>query len=216
MCTGVELGLLLGSAALQGANNAQAQRKQTQIATDAVRRNSALNAEAGNRVASEIQNLKSSTPAAEEQSANADFTEALKRARVEQGGDAFGGPGGDRFASDIDLARTAAGNEGKNTARLLARIDAPTFQRTREATGVNRAATDLGLIGARGQSGDFIDQLRLARAQPDPGIDALASLGGAYGMARAGRMKRQPTNLYTMTPSESADITRGMSPWRIQ
>jgi hypothetical protein len=212
MCTGLELALIAGSTGLSVANQQGAKRQQERIASDALRRNSLLNKEAGRRVSDEVQRVADSGPEGEVQDANADFMAALKRARVEEGGDALAGAGSDRFSDDLDLARTAAGAEGKRTADILARIDAPQLQRQREGASLNRAATDLQLIGDRGQGGDFLDQLRMARAQPNAGIDALASLGGAYGTARAGRMKRPAPTMYTMTPSETADITRGFRP----
>lgn len=192
MCTGAELALLgvsAGSTALGVKNQQDAQRDQSRIASEALRRNLDLNREAGNRVSEEITRVADSGPEAEVRDANADFVEALRRAKVSEGGDALTGPGSDRFADDLNLARTAAGNEGKRTASLLARIDAPQFQRMREGAGVNRAATDLQLIGGRGAGGDFLDQLRLARAQPNAALDAIANFGGAYATSRAGRMQ---------------------------
>lgn len=211
MCTGVELALLAGSTAVSAANNQQAQNQQNRIASDAMRRNQMLNQEAGRRVSEEIQRTAKSAPDQEVQNANADFMDALRRAKVGEGGDALTGRGSDRFADDLDLARTAANDEGKRTANVLARIDAPQLQRQREGAGINRAATDLSLLGERGKSGDFLDQLRMARAVPNAGIDALASLGGAYGMARAGRMKPRPVG-GTMTADEWGDISRGFRP----
>lgn len=212
MCSGAELALVLGSTAVQAANQNQARRQQDRIAADSLRRNTELNRTAGRRVSDEVQKLAESTPEMEQQDAQKDFMEALQRARVGQGGDALVGRGSERFEDDLGLARTAANDEGKRTAALLSRIDAPQFQRVREGTGVTNAATDLQLIGGRGAGQDFLDELRLARAQPNPGVDALAGAAGAYGMARAGRMKPKPTNLYTMTPGEQADITRGFRP----
>jgi hypothetical protein len=100
----------------------------------------------------------------------------------------------------------------KRTAQLLSRIDAPQFQRVREGTSFNNAATDLSLLANQGRGDDFLTQLRLARSGPDPGVQALADFGGAYGMSRAKRMKPAAPNLYTLTPNESADITRGFRP----
>lgn len=201
MCTGLEIALIAGSTALGAANNADSQRKQNRIASDSLRRNSELNREAGRRVSDEIQNVKTSTPDSEASGINQEFMDALRRAKVADGGDALTGAGSDRFADDLDLARTAAGDEGKRTAGILSRIDAPQMQRVGESTNVSRAATDLQLIGGRGQSGDFIDQLRMSRAGPDPGIDALASFGSALGMARAGRAKPGAAVPTTTTPA---------------
>jgi hypothetical protein len=212
MCTGVELALLAGSTALGAYNNRQSMDQQNRIAADAFKRNQALNQEAGKRVSDEIQRVTESGPQAEARDANADFMEALRRAKVEEGGDALTGRGSDRFADDLGLARTAAGAEGRKTAGILARIDAPQFQRAKEAAGVSRAATDLSVIGGRGQSGDFLDQLRLARARPDPALDALASFGSAYGMGRAGRMKRPPVGVNTSPSLVGAFDTSTLNP----
>ena len=206
MCTGAEIALIAGSTALSTANQQQARREQDRIASDALRRNQSLNQEAGRRVSEEIQRTAASTPDQEAQAANADFMEALRRAKVGEGCDALTGRGSDRFADDLDLARTAAGAEGKRTANVLARIDAPQFQRANEGAGINRAATDLSLIGERGKSGDFLDQLRMARAVPNPGIDAIASLGSAYGTARAGRM--QPIGSGNVVPITKLPVKR--------
>lgn len=192
MCTGLELGLALGSTALSAANQAKANNDQQRIADDARRRADDINRKASQRVSDETQQIKVSNPNAEQQSAQQSFMDALKRAQVQNGGDALTGRGSDRYADDLGLARTAAGAEGARTANVLSRIDAPQLQRTRENVGLANTGTDLQLLQNQSRGNDFLTQLRLARARPDAGIDALASLGGGLALSSAKRMKPPP------------------------
>lgn len=183
---------LLLSAAGSGAqliNSNEAQHQQDRIASETLRRNAGANRRGGERVSQEIKAVAESSPDAERAAADADFTAALKKAQLQSGGDALGGPGGasTRFEDDLGLARTAAEGEGKALAGRIAAIDAPQYQRTRENIGFANAGTDLSLLADQNRGQDFLDQLRLSRATPNAGVDAAGSLLTGLGAGMANR-----------------------------
>ena len=195
-------------------NNQQAARAQDREVAAGMRRNQALTDQGNARVRELIDKTGASNPAAEEQTANADFLQALKSAKMQSGGDFFGGPGGARFADDLGLARTAAEGEGKSLAARTAAIDAPQFQRQREGVDVNNASTDLGLLGDQARGNDYLTQLRVSNQRPNPWVSGFGDLVSAFGRnysTRAAPVKFRPVPI---TDEETADITRGMSPWR--
>lgn len=191
MCTGAEIALVAGSTALKAYDANRTRSEQNRIAEEDLRRNAMMNQRAGERVSQEVDRLKKSTAEPEREQLNTDFMEALKRAKLANGGPDLGDVGGasDRFSADTATARVAAGGEGKRLAANLARIDAPNLQRVREGRGFTDTATDLAMLRDRASGLDFLSRLRLARAQPNPGVDALASGMASYGTARAGRAR---------------------------
>jgi hypothetical protein len=194
-------------------NQQQALHAQDREAAAGLRRNQAITDEANARVRAQIDQTANAKPAAEEQTANQDFMRALKQAKVANGGDFFGGPGGSRFADDLGLARTAAAGEGKGLAERTAAIDAPQFQRQREQVGVNDTATALNVLGDKSRGEDYLTQLRVKSHQPNPWVEAGAELLGAFGGGLASRgtpVKFKPSIL---TPEQQDEITRGMTPW---
>src|SRR6478736_5709086 len=148
MCWQIAIPLIAqaaGTGIQQNAENSAA-RQRDQIAADTMRRNADANRSANARVSDEVQQIAKSNPQAEEQKAQTDFMEALQKAQLQKGGPALDGPGGERFQDDLNLARTAAGTEGKTMASRQARIDAPGLQRIGENTGIVNAGTDLDLL----------------------------------------------------------------------
>lgn len=199
----------------QMVNQNQARRDQDRIAADSLRRNAEANRRGGERVAQEVQRIADSGPEAEQAAAQDDFMAALKQSQLKQGGDALGGPtgGSSRFAEDLDLARTSAAAEGRQLANRTARIDAPQFQRVREGAGFTNTGVDLSLIDDRARGADFLNRLRLARVQPNPGVDALGEGLTAFGGAFAGRARPPPqTGRFSGIGRSIADgFARGVS-----
>ncbi len=130
-----------------GANQADSERRRALEAN--IRKQTEVNNRAGERVSQEIQNVAGANPEDERLAAQNDFMAALRKAKVADGGDDFGGPAGasDRFTADVGAARTAAGAEGRALSGNLAAIDAPQFSRIKENRGLTDTAVDLSLLG---------------------------------------------------------------------
>ncbi len=191
--------LSAGGTALQAASANQERRDRERIASEGVRRNNEINQQAGQRVSQEIQQVASANPEAERMKANNDFMDALRKAKVSDGGADFGAPAGasDRFTADVGQARTGAGTEGRALAGNLAAIDAPQYARVNENRGLADTATDLSLIENRGKGQDFLSQLAMARANGNPGLETLGSGLTAFGNGLASRsmpMKPKPVS----------------------
>jgi hypothetical protein len=178
--------LSAGGAVVQQVGQNQDRRDQARLADEALRRNTALNNKAGERVSQEIQNVTAANPEEERQTAQNDFMAALRKAKVDDGGADFGGvPGAsDRFTADVGQARGAASAEGRALSGNLAAIDAPQYSRINEGRQFADTATDLSLLQGQGRGQDFLAQLRAART-PGSGLQdiggGLTAFGEAYG-----------------------------------
>lgn len=208
MCLGLEPVTIaaIASAAgggLQFLNSQEALKRQDREQAAGIKARSMLQQEAGNRVRQQIDDVAKSTSDQERRAANDAFVMALRNAKAADGGADFDSMGAtsDRFAADVGQARQGARAEGATLASNLAAIDAPQYQRQREARGFADTATDLGMIGDRAQSLDFLTQLRTANAgRTNPWVDALGGGLQAFGSTYAGRAKKpgipktMPTN----------------------
>lgn len=180
--------LSAGGAVVQQVGQNQDRRDQARLADEALRRNTALNNRAGDRISQEIKTVADANPESERKVAQDDFMEALRKSKTADGGADFGAvPGGsDRFTADVGQARTGAAAEGRNLAGNLAAIDAPQFARVNERRGLTDAATSLSLLEGEGRGQDFLSQLRAART-PGSGLQSVGSGISAFGNAFAGR-----------------------------
>lgn len=197
----------LGSGA-QLINSQQALKRQDREVARGIAARSALQREAGARVQQQIQNVAASNPDQERRAQNDAFIAALRGAKMADGSADIGSVGAtsDRFAADVGQARAGAAQEGQALAGQLAAIDAPALQRQREARGFNDAATDISMIADRGNSLDFLTQLRTANAgRTNPWIDAAGQGLQAFGSTYAGRMKKMPS-----TPPTNKELFPGM------
>lgn len=185
----VALLLAAGSSALQQGNQLAAEHDQRRAAEEAERRNALVRAAADRRVNEEIQKVSKSNPDEARAETQAQFMEALRRAKVKGGASDLGG-GGDTFMADMGAAGTAQDAESAATAANLAAIDAPTLQRQREGASLNRAATDLQLLESRSRGEDFLAQLRQSLIRPNPGIESAANFGQAFAGALATRAEK--------------------------
>jgi len=198
--------------AIQQFGKNQADSASRRALEDAQRRQEAINRRAGDRVSQQIQTVAQANPDAERTAANNDFMAALRKAKMADGGDAFGEmPGGsDRFAADVSSARTGADTEGRALSGNLAAIDAPQFARVNEARGLTDTAVDLSLLGGESRGQDFLSQLRLARAaNAGSGLDALGGGLAAFGSAAAGRRVKPRLSNYSPAPLPPAELPRG-------
>jgi hypothetical protein len=150
--------------------------------------------EATARVGKNVAQLTPANPNADRQAAQADFMAALQKAQLTSGGSGLSPVGGAsrRFAEDVGQARTAAGTEAAGVVGDTAAIDAPAIQRAREDQAAAATASDLGLITNRARGQDFLTQLRVSMMQPNPALAAFGAAAGAYGTAKAGRVKKPP------------------------
>lgn len=178
---------LAGSAAQQG-NQIASDRERMRAAEDADRRNALIREAANRRVNEEIQKVSKSNPDEARAETQAQFMDALRRAKVKSGASDLG-PGGETFMADLGTAGRAQDAASADTAATLAAIDAPTLQRQREGQSLNRAATDLSLLESRSRGEDFLAQLRQSLIRPNPGVDAAAGFAQAFGQGLASRAK---------------------------
>lgn len=196
MCTGLEVPLILsaiGTGAGAYANN-QALKKQDNIAAQGIRRQSQLSQEADSRVRQQIADTANSKPAADQASEEAQLMAAIRSQRAPQPEVLGAGSGAStRFAEDVANSRRTGNANVAQLITNLSKIDAPAIQRQREAVGTNRAATDLGLLGLRSQSEDFLTKLRASQVRPNPWVTALGSLAHGVGSGMAANAK--PTGL---------------------
>jgi hypothetical protein len=177
-----------GGAAAQNKAQTDTQAQQSRQAAEDVRRNQALNREAGARVSRQVEEFKRSTPQAEEATANAGFMDALRKAQIKgDGGIAAPAAASSRFADEAGIAQTQGQAENKRTASQFARIDAPMYQRQREGRGVTDTGVDLSLLENRGAGQDFLSRLRMAMIQPDAGLAAGGQLLSGFGGAMSQR-----------------------------
>lgn len=181
--------LSLASTAAQQGNQMAAEHDRERAAADAERRNSILRAAADRRVNDEIQKVTKSNPDDARAETQAQFMDALRRAKVRDGSADLGG-GGDTFTADLGAAGAAQSADSAHTAATLAAIDAPALQRQREGASFNRAATDLDLLRSQSQSNDFLAQLRQSLIRPNPGVDSAANFGQAFAGALAKRAQK--------------------------
>lgn len=173
-------------------NSQQALKRQDRETARGIAARALLQREAGDRVQRQIADVAASNPEAERRDQNNAFIAALRNAKVADGGQDIGSVGAtsDRFAADVGQARAGATAEGQALSGQLAAIDAPGLQRQREARGMADTATDLSMIGDRGNSLDFLTQLRTANAgRTNPWVDAVGSGLQAFGSTYAGRKK---------------------------
>lgn len=183
--------LSAGGAVVQQVGQNQDRRDQARLADEALRRNTALNNRAGDRISQEIKTVAGANAEGERKTAQDDFMDALRKSKTADGGADFGAvPGGsDRFSADVDQARTAASAEGRGLAGNLAAIDAPQYARVKENQGFTDTATALSLLAGEGRGQDFLAQLRAAR-MPGSGLQAVGSGLTAFGTAYAGRARK--------------------------
>lgn len=193
MCTGLEIAALAasaGGAGLQGYSQSQALKKKDEETARGIMRSQDLQRQGNARVNQEIAKVKASNPDAERATAQNEYITALQKAGLTNGGTALATPVGavsDRFAQDVSSARAASGADARGLAGTLARIDAPTLQRTREAQGRANTASDLEELGRQANADQFLTQLRTSAIQPNPLLSGVGQGLSAFGTAFAGR-----------------------------
>lgn len=182
--------------------SSQALKRQDKEAASGILQQQALERKANSRVNQEIQKVKGSNPDAERATATNEYIAALRKAGLTTGGPALATPAGGvsgRFAQDVSSARASSGADARGLAGILARIDAPNLQRTREATSRAGAASDLEELSRQAGATDFLTKLRTSAIQPNPLLSGVGQGLSAYGSAMAGRVPG-PELLKTIKP----------------
>lgn len=144
--------------------------------------------QADSRVNQEVQQLQASSPEQERANATNQFMDQLRRTRGEQYDTGSAGATSGAFKTDTANAATNVADFGKTQADQLARISAPSRQRSNEQISFGRLGSDLGGIGRAANGDAFLSQLRLRGIQRNPWVDAGAGVaqGVAGGMAQTG------------------------------
>lgn len=92
----------------------------------------------------------------------------------------------DAYRTSANDAALGVGNYADNSARLMARIDAPTQQRQREAIDTNNLQAALSVVRGNAATDDFLARLRLSRIRSNPWLEAASGLLGGAAQASAG------------------------------
>lgn len=200
MCFGLEAAWVPAAISAAGAGASalaqnQALKRQDRETARGIAARSLIQKQAGDRVQQQIGDIAKSNPDLERKAAQDDFMAALRKAKMADGSTDIGAPGAvsSRFGADASAARTGAAIEGQKLSSDLARIDAPTFQRQREATGLANTGIDIGMLGSNAEGLDFLTQMRAARAgRVDPLLSGVGQGLAAFGQAYAGRAKPEP------------------------
>ena len=184
--TAIALALAAASAGTQYYNTQQtAKRQDTQLA-ESLRSQGAKQREADALVADKVTEMQGSTAESDRRQALDSYIAALRKGKGNSEAGLAPLVGSDRFKADAAAAAEGVQNYGEKTAGLMARMDAPSMQRQREATGYGRLASDIGLIGRESRGQAFIDDLRLRAIRRNAGLDLLSGLLGAAGAAAGG------------------------------
>jgi hypothetical protein len=138
---------------------------------------------------SEVGMRRGETPEAEREQALGEFTGQLRAARAASPG-SLGARGAvsDREAAAMGELTGDLGEFAGREADITSRIDAPLRMRHEQGLRQGRLGTGLREKGRLMESADFLDQLRLARARPNPWLNMLGEGMKAAGGAMAGGM----------------------------
>ena len=174
------------SAGAQYYNGQRTANRQDNALAEQIRNQSALRQRAGQRIAQTVAETAASTPETDRQGVLQQYIDQLRAHRAAATG-AFGMPvgGSQAFQQDAQQAAEGVQGYGDKVASLMARIDAPTLQRQREAFRIGDLGVDLGGIRSAANGQNFLDELRLRSVRRNPWVDAFSQLGMGYAQGRA-------------------------------
>lgn len=189
MCTGAELIPLItaaaGTAVSYGAQDS-ARRAQDREAAAGIMRQAEFSRQANQKVQKNIQAVEQSDPQEDITKRQAVYMDALRRAQptTDKALPEVAG-GSHRYAEDVGAARDTAATEAGTSANLMARIDAPTIQATREGQMRNDTLSQLSMLGDQSAHQDYLTRLRASMKRPNPwAVGAGQALNG-YGNGAA-------------------------------
>jgi hypothetical protein len=175
-------------------------KQQDQEAAAGIRLQGATQAEANNQVNAQIDELAKSNANADREAANADFMTQLQRSRGVAQASTANIPGASaRYAGDVASADLASQATGAKVADLMARINAPSLQRQREALTGQRTGVNLEVLQRRSAGDDFLRQLRQRSIHANPWVSAGASLLSGAGAGMASRVPTDTSPLQEVT-----------------
>lgn len=178
------IGILAASAGLKVYNSAQTAKKQDRALATSIRNQAGKQRQADARVNDEITKLEGSTAENQRVKNLTAYTDALRKRAGEMTAGLTPAIGSAAFQSDAAGAVDGVKRYADDSAGLMARIDAPAYQRRDEATGYGKLATDIGIISREADGQAFLDKLRLDRIRENPWLNALADIG--MGVAGSG------------------------------
>lgn len=175
------------SAGASAYNTQRTARRQDQELARGIRTQSAKQRQADALVGEQVKKLEGSRSDDERRKSLASFTEQLARNKKQSEGGLMTpqGVGSQAFQQGQQQARQDVGAYGGQQAGLMARMEAPTYQRMGEGFDRGYLATDINRIGSESRGEDYLTELRTRAIRRNPWIDAAAQIGMSYGMAGA-------------------------------
>jgi len=183
----IALAATAAGAGVNAYNQRQTAKREDEQATQGLLSQYARQREADAAVDSQVDALKGSGPEAARADATAQFLAQLRRSRASAEGAVSPIEGG-RYASDLTAANEENAALGDRTAKILARINAPSAQRAAEGEGFAQLASNIQGIGRNSQADAFLNELRMRRIRPDTGLAIAGDVitGAGKGIASKG------------------------------
>lgn len=176
----VAVGAAAAAALLGAYNTDRVAKKRDRRAAAGIRAQSEIQREQNAKVMETLAKVQESSPtqarasAADEYLKQVQNAQALARAGLQETG----------YSDAYDESASKAGDKAQQYAntfgQLLARVDAPVMQRTREGFSFGDLATDIGLTKAKSAGQQWIDALKMKTIQRNPWIDAASAAASAY------------------------------------
>jgi hypothetical protein len=185
----------------------QALKSQDRAAAQGIQTQAANQRQADYAVNASVDKLGQSSPEASRVTATNDFLGQLRRNRSQATPGATPG-GSSRYESDMAGAGKDVADFGTQEAGILGRVNAPAMQREQEGISFNRLHSDLNQIGRNSAGDQFLTQLRMRSAQPNPWLNAAGSVAQGAATGMAGRPGT--TTPRTGTPIPRVDTPRGI------
>ncbi|KRG39092.1 hypothetical protein ARC78_14835, partial [Stenotrophomonas pictorum JCM 9942] len=146
-------------------------KRQDNILAGQIQQNSVRQAEADRAVGDALRDRSLSSAEQERASTGNQYLDQVRAAQASATqGLGQAGAVSNAYRQAANDAALGVGDYAAKTAGLMARIDAPTQQRQREAVASEQLRTDLGLIGRKSSGDDFISQLKLRNVRPNPWV----------------------------------------------
>ena len=163
--------LTAASAGVGYYNTKKTASKQDSALADQLRNQGEVQRRASGKVNEEVDRLKGSTSDDSRRKALDSYLTALVQRKGKSESGLTPTFGSDAFKADSATAAQGVQAYGDDTAGLMARIDAPTTQRRKEAFSFGNLGTDLSLLDREAKGKNFLDELRLRSIHRSPGLD---------------------------------------------
>lgn len=167
-------------------NTEQTNKKQDRAALEAIRNQRAIQDRTDAKVMQTLSDVEASSPAAERQKAADEYlkqvmtAQQVARANLQKTG----------YSDAYDEEATQSGQQAQDYATqvggLMASIDAPTAQRTREGFRFGDLASDLGRVASESRGQAWVDELKRRSIRRNPYLDAAAAAASGYDGAGGG------------------------------